>query len=81
MKPFVKFENLYILYIYTALNKKNERHKMAVANLKKIDDKLKNIYENQVTVNNNQPFEDRSELLFAQMNFIAMANKQALHLI
>ena len=31
---------------------------MAVANLKKIDDKLKNIYENQVTVNNNQPFED-----------------------
>ena len=54
---------------------------MAVANLKKIDDKLKNIYENQVTVNNNQPFVDRSELLFAQMNFIAMANKQALHLI
>ena len=53
---------------------------MAVANLKKIDDKLKNIYENQVTVNNNQPFEDRSDLLFAQMNFIAMANKQALHL-
>ena len=54
---------------------------MAVANLKKIDDKLKNIYENQVTVNNNHPFEDRSEMLFAQMNFIAMANKQALHLI
>ena len=54
---------------------------MAVANLKKIDDKLKNIYENQVTVNNNQPFEDKSEILFAQMNFIAMANKQALHLI
>ena len=54
---------------------------MAVANLKKIDDKLKNIYENQVTVNNNQPFEDRSDLLFAQMNIIAMANKQALHLI
>ena len=54
---------------------------MAVANLKKIDDKLKNIYESQATVNNNQPFEDRSELLFAQMNFIAMANKQALHLI
>ena len=71
-----------IYFIYTqAVNKKNERHKMAVANLKKIDDKLKNIYENQVTVNNNQPFEDRSELLFAQMNFIAMANKQALHLI
>ena len=54
---------------------------MAVANLKKIDDKLKDLYESQVTVNNNQPFEDRSELLFAQMNFIAMANKRALHLI
>lgn len=55
--------------------------KMATANLANIDDKLKNIYDNQVTVNNNQPFEDRSELLFAQMNFIAIANKQALHLI
>ena len=54
---------------------------MATANLKNIDDKLKNIYDNQVTVNNNQPIEDRSELLFAQMNFIAIANKQALHLI
>ncbi len=56
---------------------------MAVANLKKIDDKLKDMYDNQVTVNNNnnQPFEDRSEVLFAQMNFIAMANRQALHLI
>ena len=58
-----------------------ERQKMAVANLKKIDDKLKDMYESQVTVNNNQPFEDRSDLLFAQMNFIAIANKQALHLI
>lgn len=54
---------------------------MAVANLKKIDDKLKDIYDNQVTVNNNQPYEDRSEMLLAQMNFIAIANKQALHLI
>lgn len=54
---------------------------MATANLKNIDNKLKNIYESQVTVNNNQPFEDRSELLFAQMNFIAIANKQALHLV
>lgn len=53
---------------------------MATANLNKIDDKLKNIYENQVTVNN-QAFEDRSDLLFEQMNFIAIANKQALHLI
>lgn len=54
---------------------------MATANLNNIDDKLKSIYDNQVTINNNQPFEDRSEILFAQMNFIAIANKQALHLI
>ena len=54
---------------------------MAVANLNKIDDKLKSMYENQVTNAGNQPFEDRSEMLFEQMNFIAMANKQALHLI
>ena len=54
---------------------------MAVANLKKIDDKLKDMYDNQVTVNNNQPFEDKSDLLFEQMNLIAIANKQALHLI
>jgi len=54
---------------------------MAVADLNKIDDKLKSIYENQVTTNTAPSFEDRSELLFAQMNFIAMANRQALHLI
>ena len=53
---------------------------MAVANLKKFDDKLKDIYEKEITVNN-QPFEDRSEILFAQMNFIAMANRRDLHLI
>lgn len=56
---------------------------MAVKDLKKIDDKLKDIYSNQITsaVESQQPFEDRSEILFAQMNFIAMANRQALHLI
>ncbi len=56
---------------------------MAVANLKKIDEKLKDIYSEQVTTtaNNAQPFVDRSELLFEQMNFIAIYNKQALHLI
>ena len=54
---------------------------MAVANLKKIDDKLKNIYENQVTTAQNAVYEDRSEVLLAQMNFIALANRQALHLI
>ena len=55
---------------------------MAVANLKKIDDKLKNMYSEQVTTNAPQAdFVDRSDLLFAQMNFIAFNNKQALHLI
>ena len=54
---------------------------MAVANVNKIDDKLKEMYAAQLTVNNAQPFEDRSEVLFAQMNFIAMANRQRLNLI
>ena len=54
---------------------------MAVANLNKVDEKLKTIYNEQVTTNTSQEFVDRSDLLFAQMNFIAFNNKQALHLI
>ena len=54
---------------------------MAVANLKKIDQKLNNLYKDQVTTNvSNDSFIDRSDILLAQMNFIAMANKQALHI-
>lgn len=54
---------------------------MAVANLKKIDKKLKDMYQDQVTTNaSREQFVDRSEVLLAQMNFIAVANKQALHL-
>jgi len=56
---------------------------MAVANLKKIDEKLNNIYKDQVTTNiavNNEPYVDRSEVLLAQMNFIALANKELHHL-
>lgn len=56
---------------------------MAVANLKKIDNKLKDMYKDKVTTNAapGQPFVDRSDVLLEQMNFIAMANRQALHLI
>lgn len=54
---------------------------MAVANLNKVDEKLKNIYNEQVTTNTQANFVDRSDLLFEQMNFIAFNNKQALHLI
>lgn len=54
---------------------------MAVANLKKIDDKLKDMYKDQVTTTEAKAFEDRSEVLIAQMNFIALANRRALHLI
>ena len=54
---------------------------MAVANLNKVDEKLKNIYNEQVTPNTQANFVDRSDLLFEQMNFIAFNNKQALHLI
>ena len=54
---------------------------MAVANLNKVDEKLKEMYSEQVTTNAAPAFVDRSDLLFEQMNFIAFNNKQALHLI
>ena len=54
---------------------------MAVANLNKVDDKLKQMYDGQVTTAAAQEYVDRSDLLFQQMNFIAFNNKQALHLI
>ncbi len=56
---------------------------MAVANLKKIDKKLKDLYKDQVTTTvaaSPEPFVDKSELLFQQMNFIAAYNKQMLHI-
>ncbi len=56
---------------------------MAVANLKKIDKKLQDIYKDQVTTTvavSPEPFVDKSELLFQQMNFIAAYNKQMLHI-
>jgi len=48
---------------------------MKLANPSKIDDKLAKIYENQVTTVVSTNYEDRSDLLLAQMNFIAMNNK------
>lgn len=53
---------------------------MAVANLKKIDDKLKDMYQDKATISQTV-YEDRSEVLLAQMNFIAIANKRALNLV
>lgn len=53
---------------------------MAVANLKKIDDKLKDMYQDKITAIPAAAYEDRSEVLLAQMNFIAIANKRALNL-
>ncbi len=55
---------------------------MALKNLKKIDKKLNDIYQNQVTtaVAPAQPYIDRSDLLLEQMNFIASYNKQLLHI-
>lgn len=57
---------------------------MAIANLKKLDKKLQDIYKDQVTTTvavQPQPFVDKSDLLFQQMNFIAAYNKQLLHLV
>jgi len=53
---------------------------MATAQLNKIDDKLKEIYSNQVTTAAAPAYEDKSEVLFAQMNFIATMNRNALNL-
>ncbi len=55
---------------------------MALKNLKKLDKKLNELYQNQVTttVAPQEPFVDRSDLLFQQMNFIASYNKQLLHI-
>ncbi len=56
---------------------------MAVANLKKIDKKLQDIYKDQITTTVAavpEPFVDKSELLFQQMSFIAAYNKQMLHI-
>ena len=58
---------------------------MAVANLKKIDSKLKDLYKDQVTnavpAAPQEPFVDKSDLLFMQMNFIAAYNKQMLAIL
>ncbi len=78
----MKFEIEYILYIYKR-DEIREALKMALKNLKKIDNNLKDIYKDQVTttvVANAQPFVDKSDLLFEQMNFIAAYNKQLLHI-
>ena len=78
----MKFLNVYILYIYKR-DEIREALKMALKNLKKIDNNLKDIYKDQVTTTvtaSAQPFVDRSDLLFEQMNFIAAYNKQLLHI-
>lgn len=56
---------------------------MALANLKNIDKKLQDLYKDQVTAQTAttaEPFVDKSDLLFEQMNFIAAYNKQLLHI-
>lgn len=56
---------------------------MAVANLKNIDDKLQDIYKNQVTNQVNatvEPYVDKTDMLWEQMNFIAAYNKSLLHI-
>jgi len=68
---------IYTLYIYNRLRGK----KMALKNVSKIDDKLTKIYENQITTNLSPgEWKDRSQVLLAQMNFIALNNKTFLNL-
>ena len=73
---------IYTLYIHKRDLKRREQI-MALANLKKIDKKLQDIYKDQVTTTvavQPEPFVDKSDLLFEQMNFIAAYNKQLLHI-
>lgn len=53
---------------------------MAIKDLNKIDDKLTQIYETRVTTNTSSNWEDKSQILLAQMNFIALNNKSFLKL-
>lgn len=55
---------------------------MAIAELNKIDEKLTAMYANQVTTatTSTSTFEDKSELLFEQMQMIAFNNKAFLNL-
>lgn len=53
---------------------------MTIKELSKVDARLIKMYENQVTTNaSSTDWEDRSQVLLAQMNFIAMNNKSFLH--
>lgn len=55
---------------------------MALANLGDIDKNLTEIYAEQVTTNttSNAPYEDKSKILFDQMQMIAFNNKMFLKL-
>lgn len=53
---------------------------MAIAELNKIDDKLTEMYANQVTTTASSNYEDKSSLLFEQMQMIAFNNKMFLNL-
>ena len=68
----LKSEEIYILYIYV---ERNEVRAMALANINKIDGKLAKIYAEQVTTNVSNSNEDKSHILFEQMNMIALNNK------
>lgn len=48
---------------------------MAIANLNKIDEKLMKMYAEQVTTTVSSTSEDKSHILFEQMNMIALNNK------
>jgi len=55
---------------------------MTLKNVSEIDNKLTKMYENQITTPAAPatPYVDRSEVLFNQMNFIALDNRSFLNL-
>lgn len=54
----------------------------SLKDVSKIDDKLTKMYEDQITTPQTlaTPYVDRSEVLFNQMNFIAMNNRSFLNI-
>lgn len=52
----------------------------SLTEINKIDEKLIKVYETQTTVNAATEYVDRSDVLFSQMNFIALNNKSFLNL-
>lgn len=53
---------------------------MAIKELSTIDDRLNKMYQNQTTTNTTSDYIDKSDILLAQMQFIANYNRSYMKL-